>query len=208
LTHELEVRYYITCSCYMVDNIVFLLYKRPETVFTLKDISLLFPNISYDNLKERMSYFSKTGAIKKLRRGIYVKDNFDVLELANKVYAPSYISLETVLVKEGVVFQYYQSVSAVSYVSRSIQLGEQTFIYRKIKNEILLNKQGIEQRGNVMIASKERAFLDAVFLYKNYHFDNLRPLDFAKIKELQNIYESKALNERVADYAHDQSIKT
>ena len=53
--------------------------KSLGNFFTLKDISLLFPNISYDNLKERMSYFSKTGAIKKLRRGIYVKDNFDVL---------------------------------------------------------------------------------------------------------------------------------
>lgn len=169
---------------------------------------MLFPQVSYDNLKQRMSYFVRTGSIKKLRRGIYVKDNFDVLELSNKAYAPSYISLETVLAKEGLVFQYYESVSAISYVSRSVQIGKQTLIYRKIKNEILLNKQGIEKRGNVMMASKERAFLDAVFLYKDYHFDNLRPLDWTKIRELRSIYGSKALNKRVEEYDHERSSET
>jgi len=39
------------------------------------------------------------------RRGIYAKDkNYDRLELANRIYTPSYISLETVLSREGIVF--------------------------------------------------------------------------------------------------------
>src|SRR3989338_997270 len=162
----------------MKNNIILSLYKKPQTVFTLQEIALLFPEIPYGNLKKRMSYFAKSGDIKKLSRGIYAKDQFDVLELANKIYTPSYISLETVLQKAGVTFQYYESIFAVSYVSRTVEIGGRTIVYRRMKKNVFLNKQGIEEQGNVVIASPERAFLDAIFLYKDYHFDNLGPLNW------------------------------
>lgn len=184
----------------MKNSIILSLYKKPQTVFTLKEVSLLFPEIPYSNLKKRMSYFSKSGSIKKLSRGVYAKDQFDVLELANKLYSPSYISLETVLQKAGVTFQYYESVFAVSYLSRTVVVGDDTIEYRRIKKDILLNKQGIEDQGNVVIASPERAFLDGVFLYKNYHFDNLSPLNWDKIMELKNLYENRVFNKRVDEY--------
>lgn len=147
-----------------------------------------------------MSYFSKSGSIKKLSRGVYAKDKFDVLELANKLYVPSYVSLETVLQKAGVTFQYYESIFAVSYLSRTVEVGNHTIVYRRMKKDILLTKQGIEEQGNVVIASPERAFLDAVFLYKNYHFDNLDSLNWDKIMKLKDFYGSRVFNKRVEDY--------
>ena len=184
----------------MKNNIVLSLYKKSQTVFTLQEIALLFPEIPYGNLKKRMSYFAKSGAIKKLSRGIYAKDQFDALELANKIYTPSYVSLETVLQKAGVTFQYYESIFAVSYLSRTVAVGEYTIEYRRLKKDILLNKQGIEERENVVIASPERAFLDAVYLYKNYHFDNLSSLDWEKITDLKNIYGNRKFLKRVEEY--------
>lgn len=184
----------------MKNELIIALYKNPQTVFTLKDISLLFSQIPYNNLKERMSYFAKVGSIRKLSRGVYAKDNFDVLELANKLYTPSYISLETVLQKSGVIFQYYENIFAVSYLTRTIEVSGHTIEYRRIKKGILFNKQGIEEQGNVVVASPERAFLDAVFLYKNYHFDNLSGLNWDKIMELKNLYESRIFNKRVEEY--------
>lgn len=184
----------------MKNNIILSLYKRPQTVFTLREIALLFPEIPYVNLKKRMFYFSKSGAIKKLSRGVYAKDKFDILELANKLYTPSYVSLETVLQKAGVTFQYYESIFAVSYVSRTVEAGGHTIVYRRMKKGIFLNKQGIEEQGNVVIASPERAFLDAVYLYKNYHFDNLESLNWDKIMELKNLYQSRALDKRIEEY--------
>lgn len=160
----------------------------------------MFPEIPYGNLKKRMSYFSKSGAIKKLSRGVYAKDRFDALELANKIYTPSYISLETVLQKAGVIFQYYESIFAVSYISRTVEIGGCTIVYRRMKKSVFLNKQGIEEQGNVAIASPERAFLDAVFLYKNYHFDNLSSFNWGKIVELKNLYKSRALDKRIEEY--------
>lgn len=187
----------------MKNELIIALYKKPQTVFTLKDVSLLFPEIPYNNLKVRMSYFAKSGSIRKLSRGVYAKDQFDVLELANKLYVPSYISLETVLRKAGVTFQYYESIFAISYLSRTVEVDKHTIMYRRMKKDILLNKQGIEEQGNVVIASPERAFLDAVFLYKNYHFDNLDSLNWDKIMDLKNLYKSRAFSKRVEEYYKD-----
>lgn len=184
----------------MQNAVLIALYKQPQTVFTMKDISLTFPDIPYANLKKRMSDFSKSKAIKKLRRGIYAKDKFEPLELANKLYAPSYISLETVLVKAAMIFQYYETIFAISYLTRTVQVGDQTIVYRKIKNQILLNKQGVEEKNGVMIASPERAFLDVVFLYRDYYIDNLDPLNWEKVMELKSVYSSKVLNKRVDEY--------
>ena len=79
-------------------------------------------------------------------------------------------------------------------------MGEYTIEYRRLKKDILLNKQGIEEQENVVIASPERAFLDAVYLYKDYHFDNLSSLDWEKITELKNLYGSRRFLKRVEEY--------
>lgn len=184
----------------MRNNIVLELYKKPQTVFTLQEIALLFPDVPYPNLKKRMSYFAKSGAIKKLSRGVYAKEGFDVLELANRLYTPSYISLETVLQKAGVTFQYYERIFAVSYVSRTVEAGGHMIEYRGIKKDILLDKRGIEEQGNVVIATPERAFLDAVYLYKDYHFDNLSLLNWEKVAELKDLYGERKLLDRVREY--------
>ena len=184
----------------MKNNLILSLYKKPQTVFTLQEIALLFPEISYINLKKRMSYFAKSGSIKKLARGVYAKDKYNILELANKLYTPSYISLETVLQKAGVNFQYYDSIFSVSYITRTVKAEGYTILYRRMKKEILFNKQGIEEKDNCAVASPERAFLDAVYIYKNYHFDNLSSLDWDKINELKNHYGSRRLLKRVEEY--------
>lgn len=184
----------------MANNIILALHKKPQTVFTLKEISLFFPNISYNNLKSRMAYFAGTGAIKKLRKGFYAKDSYNNLELANKLYVPSYISLETVLLKAGVIFQYSSSITSVSCISRTVEVSGQVLVYRRIKESILLNNQGVEEIDGVHFATKERAFLDAVFLYRNFHFDNLRPLDWKIVMELKEIYNTAAFSKRVGDY--------
>ncbi len=135
-----------------------------------------------------------------LRRGIFSKPNYNLLELANKIYTPSYISLETVLAREGVIFQSYQTIFVVSYLTRKIEANGHKIYYRKIKDPVLLNNQGLIDKDNYFTAIKERAFLDALFLYKNYHFDNLKVLDWNLIKYLSPIYQSQSLNMRIKEY--------
>jgi len=187
----------------MNDDIILTLYSKPQTVFTLDEISLYFPNIIYENLRSRVRYFTNVGKLKRLRQGVYAKEKYDPLELANKLYSPSYISLETVLTKGGVVFQYYERIFAVSYLTREVIVENITIQYRQIKKDVLVNTEGIELKEGYSIASLERAFLDALFIYKNYHFDNLGALNWKKILELQFLYHSKAFEKRVENYHKD-----
>lgn len=184
----------------MKEDLIFELYKKHQSVFSLKELSLLFPQFSYKNIKRRLSYYVKSGKLKRLRQGIYAKEQFNYLELANKIYSPSYIGLETVLEREGIIFQKYKVIFVVSYLTRKVALDEQKIFYRKIKVGVLLNNIGIQKENYYSIATKERAFLDAVFLYKDYHFDNLKPLDWDKVMEIKKIYQSKILEERVEEY--------
>ena len=180
-------------------DFVLSLYRSESTVFTVNEIALLLGDSNRDNLKARINYYVKTGKLLSLRKGVYAKKDYNPLELAVKVYTPSYISLETVLEREGVIFQKYETIFAVSYLSRVIKVDSRQFRYRRIRENILINKEGVELREGYAIATKERAFLDVLYLYKNYYFDNLDVLDKDIIREMMNIYRSNTLKERVED---------
>lgn len=184
----------------MGDDIILTLYSKPQTVFTLDEISLYFPQIPYENLRSRIRYFTDAGKLKRLRQGVYAKIEYNPFELANKLYKPSYISFETVLARGGVVFQYYETIFLASYLTRDIEVGEINIQYRQIKGDVLTNTEGVEQKDSYFVATLERAFLDAVYLYRNYHFDNLGTIDWGKVDKLKKIYNSRALEKRVEEY--------
>ena len=177
------------------------IYRSSNTVFTAKDIALIWKETNLNTLKARINYYVKRGKLYSLRRGIYVKDkNYNKFELATKIYTPSYISLETVLQREGVIFQYYNSVFTISYLSREISCDNQKYTYRKIKNEALTDSLGIKKENNYFIASKERAFLDTIYLYKDYHFDNLESIDWDICSKIVPIYGNKNMIKLLKSY--------
>jgi hypothetical protein len=116
------------------------LYSSKNTVFTIGEIALLLGDSNCENLKSRINYYVKTGKLLNLRKSVYAKQEYNPLELAIKIYVPSYISLETVLEKEGVIFQKYETIFVVSYLSRKIQVNRHKIQYRRIKEEILINE--------------------------------------------------------------------
>jgi len=165
------------------------LLRSPKTVFTTKDIALLWGERNEAKARVRLSNYAKIGKLIRVRRGIYAKDkNYDRYELATRIYTPAYISFETVLTKAGIVFQFYGQIFAASYLSREFTIGDQIYILKKIKNTILTNRTGIEVKENYFIASPERAFLDIVYLNKDYHFDNLSNIDWDEVDKILPIY--------------------
>jgi len=175
--------------------------RRGNTVFTLKDILLASGETNASLLKRRIHYYVKNGELYPIRKGIYAKDkNYDPFELAAKIYTPAYISLETVLAREGIVFQHDRRIFVVSYLTREISCDGRKFIFRRIKNVTLANPLGMENKQNYAMASTERAFLDTLYLNKNYHFDNLNPLDPKKCLELLPIYRNQAMAKRFDSY--------
>jgi hypothetical protein len=175
------------------------LYRTKSSVFTIAEIGLLIGESNKDNLKAKINYYVKKGKLRNVRKGIYTKDEYNPLELGAKIYTPSYISLETILQREGVIFQEYTTIFLVSYLSRKVEVDGWKFQYRRIKENILVNSLGVKQEENYYMASKERAFLDALYLYKDYYFDNIESLDKGKVLSMLEIYHSKALEKRAME---------
>ncbi len=191
-------------------NVVLSIYQDSRTVFRLKDIALLVGETNFQSLNKRLNYYVHTGKLDNPRKGIYTKPNFILEELACSIYTPSYISLEYVLQKAGILFQFDSQITSLSYLSRSIEVASQTYKFRKIKGEILVNTAGIIRLDNhINIASAERAFLDLLYLEKDCYFDNLNPLIKSQIYNLLPLYESKALSKRtdklMQDVRHKQT---
>jgi len=185
----------------MADNLIAKLYQTSKTVLTMKDLALIWQEDKADHLKAKTSYYTKQGALTRLARGIFAKNKtYDPKELAASMYAPSYISFETVLREAGIIFQHYDTIFAASRWSKTIKRSKHIFTYRKLKDELLYNPAGIVNQGNYSIASKERAFLDMLYLFPDYYFDNLKVIDWDRCFELNLIYGNKQLIKRLNKY--------
>jgi len=182
-------------------NYLNILLRFNKTIFSTKEIALLWNEENSVAVRNRLNDYVKNGKLIRLRRGLYSKDkNYDKFELAVNIYTPSYISFETVLYKAGAIFQYYNSIFVASYLTRDVNVDNQKYSYKKIKDTILTNQSGIKRNNNYYIASPERAFLDVVYLNKGYHFDNLSPIEWDKVFEILPVYKNKAMEKRVKEY--------
>jgi len=173
------------------------LYARPEQVFTMQQISMLYPDIAPSVLLQKIRRAVNAGRLVGVRRGVYAKVGYTLEELACVLYKPSYISLDYVLQHRGVNFQYDTAITMVSYLTRDIEIDGKLIHYRQIKGEIMVNTLGIEQHCNINIATPERALLDTLYLFPNYYFDHVDSLDLQLIQRILPIYDSHVMNERV-----------
>jgi hypothetical protein len=184
-----------------MENIATKLYKSTKTIFTNKDLALIWEERNSKKLNSKVAYYVKKGVLIKLSRGIYSKEKeYDPKELATSIYSPSYISFETVLREAGIIFQYYDTIFTASKWSKNLKIDGKSFTLRKMKESILYNPEGIIKKNAYSIATPERAFLDMIYIYPNYYFDNLEPLDWEKCSELVKIYSNKQLEKRLAKY--------
>lgn len=172
--------------------------ESTRTVFTVQSLMMLTGCADSGRLTKSLHYYASEGKIRNPRKGIYTKQQYDVQEMACCMFWPSYISLDYVLQRAGVVFQWNDTITCVSYLSRLVEVDGRQYQYRKISPEHWIGLEGIEQQDNVAIATPEKAFLDMVYLSAgNCSFDNLRPLSVKQVCGLLPLYHSKKLNERV-----------
>jgi len=180
------------------------LLRSKNTVFSTKDIALLWRDAQTGASQVRLNYYVKKGGLFRIRRGIYAKDkNYDKYEFATKIFRPSYVSFETVLGSVGMTFQYYSQIFVASYLKREFTCDGQKYSFQKMKDSILSNPVGIDQTGEYAIATKERAYLDTIYRSKNYYFDNLRPLSWDRVFEILPIYNNKKMT-KIVQRQYDQ----
>lgn len=179
-------------------NVLEVILSSPRTVFNVQSLRMLTECEDSQKLTKSLHYYVKEGKIHNPRRGIYTKASFDEKEMACSLFRPAYVSLEYVLQRSGIVFQYDDTVTCVSYLNRIVEIDDKTYQFRIINPELWIGMDGIEQQDNILIATPERAFLDMIYLSAgNCYFDNLHPLNKIKVKQLLPFYQSKVLTERV-----------
>jgi predicted transcriptional regulator of viral defense system len=182
----------------MHDSLLKDILSSNQTVFSIKELLLLWGKADPALLRARISYYLAKGYLYHLRRGLYAKNkDYNRFEVATKIFTPAYVSFETVLLKSGVIFQWYDRVFVASYQTRTISCDGQTYEYRRLKGAILTDTRGVAIEEHFSIATAERAFLDMSYLHKGYWFDNLSALEWDKVFELLPLYSNKRLEVRV-----------
>lgn len=182
--------------------------RSPKTIFTLKDLALLWGEPGTGSVRVRLNHYVRRGKLYRVRRGFYAKDkHYNKLEFATRIFTPAYVSFETILAREGLVFQFYTQISIASYLTRDIEVDGQTYSFKKIKTSVLTYSLGVENRDETSLANKERAFLDTLYLHTDYHFDNLNNLDWDQVFKMLPIYQNQSMANRVYKF-HDQMTRS
>lgn len=153
--------------------------NKNGTLFTVLDAMNYVGGASSQDVYSALSYAVKRNQVIRITKGIYsFSKDYSKKEFANKFRRPSYVSLYTVLQECGIVFQPYESIFALSNRSENIIIDNQRYIYRQVKDDILLNPMGISNIKSVNTASVERAICDVLYLDGDQFFDNLRGIDW------------------------------
>jgi predicted transcriptional regulator of viral defense system len=134
--------------------------------------------------------------------------------VANRIYAPSYVSFESALsfynlIPEGV----YTITSATTLKTKSFSTSAGKFVFRHIRPELMFGYKLMEVQGqHYKLAEPEKVILDYLYLNTdliNVHdFESVRlnraectrQIQVNKLMNYLSLYKSKALEKRVAGF--------
>ena len=81
-----------------------------------------------------------------------------------------------------------------------MEVDGQRIEFVRMKDYVLSNTIGIENSDGYARATKERAYLDRIYVSKKYYIDNESPLDWEKVFEILPIYHNKRMEKTVKKY--------
>jgi predicted transcriptional regulator of viral defense system len=170
--------------------------KISENIFTYLDVVKNFPEESPQLIKIQLSRFAKKTQIYKIKRTLYCFDDkkIDELELANHLYKPSYISLETALNYYGLIPDVPQGVTSVNLITTKKIINKYGhYFYSKISPSLFFGFTKVQPPGGnryFNLASPEKALLDYIYLRKIKSLKDLR-LNLSSINK--NLYKEYVL---------------
>ena len=85
----------------------------------------------------------------------------------------------------------------MAQASKRFELEGQVFVYHQLKNDILLNQQGVEKNDGYWMATLERAICDTSYLVPSFVFEHLGNANPKKLEQLSKLYGNKALQNRI-----------
>ena len=156
----------------MRTRIAFLDFKnalKDYPIFSTRDVSKLFPNLH----RRRMHEWVGRGLLKRIIKGYYIFSDMQLDEnllylVANRIYDPSYVSLQSALNWYGLIPEFVPQITSVSTKKTTIfstELG--SFYYGSLKEPLMFGYDLVpskDGRYNIKMAYLEKALLDTLYL--------------------------------------------
>lgn len=181
-------------------------------VFTLKDTEKLNGKVYHHRLVD----WQKKGYIKRISNGVYVfadepLDEMYLFYLANRIYEPSYISLESAFAYYGFIPEaVYRILSVTSKKTSEFNYDNIVFSYRTISPKFNFGYSLLQWKNvAIKIAEPEKAIIDFFYLKAGIktpgQIEDMRfnlismkeRLDWQKIKKYLTLYDNKSLTMRI-----------
>ena len=138
--------------------------------FTPRQAGLFYPGIHLKSVRQNIFNWTRQGRLLKLRRDLYVvrSSGLDARYLANRIYEPSYISLEYALSRYGLIPEAAFGVTSVT-VNKTARFETPVglFSYRHLKRDYYF---GYRLENGVLIAEREKSLID----YFYFHLEEVR----------------------------------
>jgi predicted transcriptional regulator of viral defense system len=178
-----------------------ILQKSKRNLFSLSDIKKLLRIESDNTAYIQVNRLVKGGLLVRLSKGNYcLKGTIPMdFEVANFMYRPSYISLETALSHYGILIQVPHTIISVTpNRAKKIETFSKKFSYHHINQKYFMDFIKIQ---NFLIATPEKALIDTIF-FASYGRTNVYPDEWVlrnvnkkKLKKLAEKIESKIFQE-------------
>ncbi len=180
-------------------------------IFSIKELNKLDEKIYHHRLVE----WQKKGLIERIANGVYKFsdisiDEYKLFFLGNRIYSPSYISLESALSFYNFIPETVYSITSVTTKkTTSFNTKYGNFTYRKIKNSYFFGYSLITKENFVIkIAEPEKAILDYLYFHSDIsdlnslselrlnQYEIKEKLDTKKFDKYLALFNNKSLNKR------------
>ncbi len=196
-------------------NPLFVQQKLSENnikIFTPREFRRIF-DVSFFAASKFIYQQTQKKIFIKLRNGLYCLSltRPDLFAIANKIYQPSYISLETALAFHNIIPEKVYTITSVSAkATRSFSAINQEFSYSKIKKDLFVGYNIIERGSEkFLIAEPEKALLDYLYISNKNRSKVNERIDISllkkdRIKKWQKIFNSSAVNKLISKLYDDR----
>jgi hypothetical protein len=158
-------------------------------LYHTQDLGVLWGIDNKDTLHTTIKRYVDRGILNRIYKGFYstkpIKEIDPVKLGLSALHRFGYLSTESILVENGIIFQDIKYITFISSVSYKLSIKGYNFLVRKIKDEYLYNELGIISENGIRKASTERAVADMLYLNPNYHFDAYDSINWEKVNKIR-----------------------
>ncbi len=176
-----------------------------QLIFTPLEFQRIF-NVSESSTRFFLHRHAKKDYLIRLKKGLYCLKAQPPSEylVANRLYRPSYISLEFALSHFGIIPEAVYTVTSVTTkATRQFKTLGLVFTYQKIKTEAFRGYRPEKINGQtILIAEPEKALVDYLYFIDREKREPNERIDFKKISkkkilEYAKLFKRKSLNKLI-----------